>query len=101
MPKLQSHKGHEIEPVEDDEGAVGRSAPTLAAGIDGTVRGLKIDKQIIEVAEGADGKYSTSHLPYTSYRSVRDLAKAVIEHSPDFDTPRKKVKKKGKKKTRG
>jgi hypothetical protein len=56
-------------------------------GTEGNVSRLHIDGREVQFRlNEASGRFETIHLPYTSYRSVADLAKAVIDHVPDFRT---------------
>ena len=75
MSHKETHKGYEIV-IEDDVTAAG----------DQQIENLKIDNKQIDVSELEPGRYSTSYLPYTTYNSIIDLAKEVIDHTADFDT---------------
>lgn len=72
------YKGFEI--VVDDPSAA-------AAGAASPIRKLTIAGREIAFVEDAPGSFYTGYLPYTSYESVMDLAKAVIEHTEEFRTP--------------
>lgn len=75
-----THKNFEID--YDDETA---SAP--AEGTPGKpLKKLEIAGKTVDVWEMEPGKYTTSHLPYSTYETLTDLAKAVVDDSPDFDT---------------
>jgi hypothetical protein len=47
---------------------------------------LTIGPREIDVTEAAPGIFITSYLPHNSYTSVSDLAKAVIDHTEEFNT---------------
>jgi hypothetical protein len=80
MLHKETHKGFEI--VIEDVGADDDQAmAAMAMAASQPMQNVKID-----VTVGDSGKFSTSYLPYTTYNSVLDLAKAVIDHTPDFDT---------------
>lgn len=63
--------------------SVGRALPS---------RYIQIDDRQVDVIEMEPGKFSTSYLPYTSYESVWDLAKAVIDKTEEFRPPRGDLK---------
>ena len=62
-----SHRGHEI--VMDRTGG----APRLS--IDGTE---------VQVSQIAENQYATLLLPHSNFSSLDELAKAVIDHAPQF-----------------
>ena len=85
MLHKETHKGFEI--VIEDVGADDDQAmAAMAMAASQPMQSLTIDNVKIDVTVGDSGKFSTSYLPYTTYNSVLDLAKAVIDHTPDFDT---------------
>jgi hypothetical protein len=47
---------------------------------------LMVGPREIDVIEAAPGVFITSYLPHTSYQSISDLAKAVIDHTEEFNT---------------
>ncbi|MCQ3978371.1 MAG: hypothetical protein DPW09_33510 [Anaerolineae bacterium] len=47
---------------------------------------LIVGPREIDVVEAAPGIFITSYLPHTSYTSVSDLAKAVIDHTEEYNT---------------
>lgn len=60
---------------------------TISIGGDDTNPTLTIDGQEVEVVRDEDvGRFTTLHLPYTSYETVLELAKQVIDNVPDFRT---------------
>ncbi|MCL4296358.1 MAG: hypothetical protein KJ077_11545 [Anaerolineae bacterium] len=79
----ETYKGFEI--VIDKPAA---SAPASGATAAGTpfAGKLTIGPREIDVVEVAPGIFITSYLPHTSYKSVSDLAKAVIDHTEEFNT---------------
>ena len=86
MSHKETHKGYEIVIDDDETTADGQPIVSRAAGINTPIRNLKIDNKRIDVSEIEPGIFSTSYLPYTTYDSIITLAKAVIEHTADFDT---------------
>ena len=64
------------------------STPTISATAEGIpfAGKLTIGPREIDVVEAAPGIFVTSYLPHTSYQSVSDLAKAVIDHTEEFNT---------------
>lgn len=84
MPQQkESYKGFEI--IIDRPAAPAIAATPTAQGVPfaGT---LTIGPREIDVIEAAPGVFITSYLPHTSYQSVSDLAKAVIDHTEEFNT---------------
>ena len=85
MSHKETHKGYEIV-IENDESVEGQSADSTDGAAPVAATDLKIGNISIEVSEGEPGQFSTNHLPYTTYESIVDLAKAVIDDSAEFDT---------------
>ena len=50
---------------------------------------LTINGKFIEASKDhANNEWSSSHLPYSSYSSILELAKTIADTSPDFATDR-------------
>lgn len=47
---------------------------------------LTVHDKSIDVEQTEDGNYYTSYLPYTQYATLMELAKHVVDKTPDFDT---------------
>jgi hypothetical protein len=64
------------------------STPAISATAEGIpfAGKLTIGPREIDVVEAAPGIFVTSYLPHTSYQSLSDLAKAVIDHTEEFNT---------------
>lgn len=79
----ETYKGFEIvieKPTTPTPASGATAAGTPFAGK------LTIGPREIDVVEAAPGIFITSYLPHTSYTSVADLAKAVIDHTEEFNT---------------
>lgn len=61
-------------------------AATATAGAGSPIRKLTIAGREIPFVQDAAGTFYTGYLPYTTYESAMDLAKAVIEHTEEFRT---------------
>lgn len=79
----ETYKGFEItidEPPTSTPVSGATAAGTPFAGK------LTIGPREIDVVEAAPGIFITPYLPHTSYTSVSDLAKAVVDHTEEFNT---------------
>ncbi len=68
--QIKNHQGFEIV-IESEEGGI---------------ESLSIAGKSIDISKTDTGNYITSMMPYTQYDSVLELAKHVVEKTPDFDT---------------
>lgn len=78
-----TYKGFDI--VIDDSKKSSVEASATATGGAPAAK-LTVGPREIDVVETAPGVFITSYLPHTSYKSVLDLAKAVIDHTEEFNT---------------
>ena len=79
-----SHRGFEIR--YDEDVAADLDEVAGAETIDGVPVNVVISGVRVDAWRLRNGKYFSRHLPYTVHETVEDLAKAVINDSPDFDT---------------
>jgi len=84
MPLEEIYNGHTIR-IDDERAPAAervRALPSVGRPLPG--RYIQIDDRQVDVFEMEPGKFATSYLPYTSYESFMDLAKAVIDKTEEF-----------------
>ena len=79
----ETYKGFEI--IIDKPTTPAMATTPTAQGIPFAGK-LTIGPREIDVVEVAPGTFITSYLPHTAYQSLSDLAKAVIDHTEEFNT---------------
>jgi hypothetical protein len=80
----ETYKGFEIV-VESGEGAAPAGAAAAPAMAAAPPQKLTIDGMEVDVTMVEPNVFITSYLPHTAYQSPVDLAKAVIDHTEEFN----------------
>lgn len=81
-PKRETYRGREIvvQPAEADH----RRAAVAQEGADRDLLRVEIDGRPIEVLQEGPNSFYSVQLPYQSYASPMELARAVVDHVPSF-----------------